>query len=404
MPAPTLTQNEIDQITIELARQTNLVASLTQAVPNNTARVAELAIVDGGYKKFFDYYNTNIIGKYDAERKALDGQFINSPIAEADIIGPATLNTTIRTTPTAPSTTMIRVSQFDGTPLVYTASNETQGITDQIAMEVALVSGFGSGAGLSGTTRTASIFNSASTSINITDSAFNFNPSINDVFVIYSGGDAGIIRINSIVDGGEIISPYTQVWGVTVLVNPSGTIASNASLTTFGGFNNTERTSKVASNSNLQPIMMSLIASLETAINLRISQLAVQTIALNTNEDPDAASQISSTLVNVSTSSSNLTDYLVTTLISDSGLTTLSTERGVRSPQISGRVSQIVNNYTNQTENYYDKRYSYANNRGNTASGSLRLQKVAEQAEAAITSYKSTAEDSVTSLTNILNV
>jgi len=133
---PSLTQAEIDQLNVELVRQQNVVDSFEAAIPQQQARQAELEVADGAFKKFFDFYNDDIISKYDDERKALDGFYIASPIVEADIVGPASLDLTVRTTPTSPVTNVVRIAQFDGTPLASTNTNETFAISKQSASSV----------------------------------------------------------------------------------------------------------------------------------------------------------------------------------------------------------------------------------------------------------------------------
>jgi hypothetical protein len=111
---PTLSPAEIAQLQAEKAKQENFASAMLAAVPQKTARAAELAVADGAFQKFFDYYNDDIIGKYDAERKALNGQYIADPISEDDIIGPASIDGSVRTTPTMPDTDIVRVDEFDG--------------------------------------------------------------------------------------------------------------------------------------------------------------------------------------------------------------------------------------------------------------------------------------------------
>jgi len=114
MPAPTLSPAEIAQLEAEAEKQQGFADSLAAQVPAKTARAAELAVADGGFKKFFDYYNDEIIGQYDAEYRALNGRYIVDPITEADVEGPANIDGSVRTTPTLPDTDVIRVAEFDG--------------------------------------------------------------------------------------------------------------------------------------------------------------------------------------------------------------------------------------------------------------------------------------------------
>jgi hypothetical protein len=102
------------------------------------------------------------------------------------------------------------------------------------------------------------------------------------------------------------------------------------------------------------------------------------------------------------TSKTFLTNYLVTTIISDTGLGTLATERATRGAQITARVTAIVAAYTGQTENYFDRRYTVANDRANTARGTLRLQKATEGSVSQLTSYADQAQDAIDAINALL--
>jgi hypothetical protein len=127
--------------------------------------------------------------------------------------------------------------------------------------------------------------------------------------------------------------------------------------------------------------MNHLVNKLQARINDRISRLNEQLTALAANEDPDGVSAISAATANANASKNFLTNYLITTDISNTGLASLSSERTTRSGQLTARLAQILAAYTGQTENYYNKRYEAANNRGNTERGTLRALKNAQQAQ-----------------------
>jgi hypothetical protein len=127
-----------------------------------------------------------------------------------------------------------------------------------------------------------------------------------------------------------------------------------------------------------------LVNKLQARINDRISRLNEQLTALAANEDPDGVSAISAATANANASKNFLTNYLITTDISNTGLASLSSERTTRSNQLTTRLAQILAAYTGQTENYYDKRYEVANNRGNTERGTLRALKNAQQAQSTL--------------------
>jgi hypothetical protein len=402
MPGPTLTPEEIAQLQAEKAKQENFRDAMQAAVPAKQARAAELAVADGSFKKFFDYYNDDIISKYDAERKALNGQYIAAPITEADVEGPATLNGAVRTTPTTPVTDIIRVAQFDGGPLVVHTVYEQLHITDQAQVETTLQTGYG-GTAPAATVLTNTSITPSSTTLQLKDLTTTFSIAPNTVLIVSDGVNLAVVKILTFVmQVSPVPPPYIADCTIQLLVPPAGTISAGEQLLAFNGFNNTERTTKTASNPDLQPLMDYLIDQLELQINNRIARLNEQLAALAANQDPDGVANITTATTNVNTSKTFLTNYLVTTDISNTGLGTLSTERGVRGPQITTRLAQIVAAYTGQTENYFDRRYQVANDRANTARGTLRLQKATEQSVTELGNYSSGAQDAIDAIDALL--
>lgn len=403
MPIPTLTPEEIAALTKQRDAQLSYAATTYASIPAKQAKAAEYAVMDGGFKKFFDYYNDDIIGKYDAEYRALDGRFIVTPITEADVVGPASINPAWRTTPGLPQTDIVRIPEFDGGGTSIDPLNEQQHISDQADIENTLVNGYTPSGGFDPLTAvTASAVTSGSTSVDVDDPTNPLTITIGAFFVISDGLDYAIVQVTSVTDnmGGD--PPYEFTYGITVVVPPSGTIAVGASLIEFTGFSNAERTTKTATNPGLQGLMDSLIAQLEAEVNKRITRLNEQIAALNTNEDPDAVAEIASTLVDVNASKTFLTNYLLTTDISDTGLGLLAAERATRGAQIIARVAQINANYTGQTENYYNRRYGMANDRGNTMRGTLRFQKSTESSATTMQMYADAAQDAADAIDAIL--
>lgn len=404
MPAPILTPEQIAQLQKEKAQQANFRDAMAAAVPAKAARAAELAVADSAFQAFFNYYNDDIIVKYDAERKALNGQFIAAPITEADVVGPASLNGTVRTTPTSPVTDIIRVPQFDGGPLTSTLVNEVQHITDQAAAEDTLVNGYPSGGGFTeATAETDTALTGASTTLDISDPTNPLTIAINDIFIVKGVSNIAVVKVTSVLDnmGGD--PPYEFTYGIQVIVPPVGTIPIGSSLEEFTGFTNTERTNKVTTDPLLQPLMDYLIDQLELHINSRKSRLIEQLAAIAGNQDPDGVAALATATTNINTSNNFLTSYLLTTVISDTGLATLSTERGVRGGQITARVAAIVAAYTGQTENYFDRRYTIANDRANTSRGTLRLKLNADSAGAALSSYSDGAQSAIDAIDAMLS-
>ncbi len=398
---PTLTAEEIAQLKKEKTRAESAAATFTAQIAAQQARAAELLVADNAFKKFFSYYNDDIIGKYDAERKALDGQYIASPLVEADITSCANLEGG-RIQPAMPTTDVVRIAQFDGGPLVSTTTNENKHISDQASVETTLVSGYG-GSSPSATVVTATSITPSSTTMQLTDPGSTYSLAPNDVYIITGGGFLAVVKILTFtMQTSPTPPPYVADCTIQLIVAPLGTISAGEILTAFTGFTNTERTNKVTTLPAMQPLMDYLIAQLQGYINNRKSRLDEQITAINANLDPDAVTQLATTKTNANTSKTFLTTYLLTTVISNTGLTSLSTERATRSSQITARITQIIANYTGQTENYYNRRYSVANDRASTSRGTLRLQKAAAGNSTTSQAYADSLTAQASAINNLL--
>lgn len=403
MPGPVLSPSEIAQLTKEKAKAESAAITFSNAVAAQQARAAELAVADGAFKKFFDYYNDNIIGKYDLEQRWINGRILTSPVVEADIISCASLAGG-RIQPSLPATDVIRIAQFDGNPFTTDANHELQHITDQVPKETVLVSGYG-GTTPSPSIVTATALTAGSTTLQLTDPALTYSLAPNSVYVIKVPGDLIVFKILTFVmQVSPVPPPFIANLTIQVIVPPSGTITTGKSLDVFTGFNNTERTTKTAIVEPLfQPLMNYLVSDLQTHITTkRIPVLNNQLPAIAANQDPDGTAQLTAATTNVNASKTFLTNYLITTDISNVGLASLASERGSRTTQANTRVSQINSAYTGRTLNYYNERYNAANNRANTSRGSLRLQKNAEQVAAASTGFAATLTDQASSISSIL--
>lgn len=401
MPGPVLSPDEIAQMTKEAAKATAAAATFQAQIPAQQARAAELAKVDSGFKKFFDYYNTNIIEQYNIERRAINGQHVDTPVVEADIISVASLAGG-RCQPALPATDVIRIPQFDGTPLLQDASYELQSIADQAVTENVLVNGYG------GTTPAATILTNTaltptSTTLQFKQTSATFSLAPNSVYIITNGGNLAVIKILTFVmQVSPVPPPYIADCTIQLIVPPVGTIPIGQFLTAFTGFTNTERTSKTTTLPAMQPLMNYLVADLQAKINSRISFLNLQLPAIAANQDPDAVTELATTTTNVNASKTYLTNYLITTIVSNAGLTALSGERTARTTQANTRLTQITTGFTGRSKNYYNERYNAANNRANTSRGSLRLQKNAEQGAATSAQFAATLGDQASSISGIL--
>ena len=408
MAKPTLTAAEITLLTAEALKKETTVAAYTDIIANKTARSADLAALDTSFKKFFDWYNDDIIGKYDDERKAITGDFIASPIIEDDIVKCSELDATHRTTPTLPATDIIRIDEFDDT--AYTAStlvNETQHIADQAVLEGYIASGTGgTTATVNATTLTNSALTSASTTLDVIDANSSFTISIGDDLVIHDGGtDAAVVRVTGVTDNMGSNPPYDFTLNITVLVAPVGTIATTGIIESpFTGFTNSERTSpETATDSNYQPVLDAMLTQLTTILNARIARLAEQTTAIGANDDPDAVSELATAQSNINTSDSFIDSHLgLSSIANNAALSSLATERGVRGGQLTTRESQIIANYTGQTEDYYEQRYQRANDRASTVRGTLRTKKFNDESIAQATSSQTASQDAADAYNNLL--
>lgn len=396
---PVLSDAEIAQLNKEKAKQQNFADALTAQIPAQQARAAELAVADGGFKKFFSYYNDDIISKYDAERKAMDGEYIASPIVENDIIQPAQGNA-FRTTPTLPATDLVRIPEFDGGNTTNTDTNELYHMSQQALIEDALVNG-AAGGPYPVTLETASALTSASATLDVEDASVAISLSSGNYVLVSDGLDSCFFVITNVTIT-SAVAPYAATLDIVQIVEPLGSIAIGATFDQFTGFNNTERTNQVASDSNFQPIMDFYIDRLVGEMNNRIARLDEQLAAISGNLDPDGVAQLNTAQTNVNTSKSFLNSYILSPDISDTGISSISFERSTRSGQISSRISEIEANYTGQTENYYDRRYQIANDRGNTSRGTLRLQYATEAAVATSQTYAASAQDAVDAIDALL--
>lgn len=403
MPAPTLSPAQIASLEAAAAQAEENAALFTAQAAGKDDTIADFGVQDSAFKEFFDYYNDDIIVPYEDERKALTGTFVANPITETDILNCA--NLTGRLVPSLPDTDVVRVAEFDGGGTTTTDLNEQEHISEQAVAEDQLQNGVsGTSPTVTATSLTNSSLTSSSTTLDMTDSVGPMSFSVGDVFVVHDGGtDAAIVQVDGVTDnmGGD--PPYDFTLDITLIVPPSGTISSGADvLDSFSGFTDSERDTKTATDTELQPIMDALITVLETAINNRLSRLTEQETAIAANEDPDGTAQLTTAQSNIDTSQSFLTSYLTTTDISDVGLTSLASERATRGAQITARESEIVANFTGQTENYFDQRYTHANNRANTSRGTLRLQKNAEATKTKALALAQSAQDQADAYNSVL--
>ena len=353
--------------------------------------------VEDFQKETFDVYNDEILRRYEVERKWIDGQDIASPVIENDIQqfaadGSGRLDNGGDFSP-------LRIPEFDGGPLtLLEARHELElfveqgnvldllqnGIVGQITLEVGA------------TIRDA--ITASSTSLIIDD---NTNPISNgDKILITGGGFLAIIEVTNYSSGGVCTgepggAPFSTnqvdcegpanggagTWTVSesldfiYIIEPSGTIPAGSDIgqATFNGFNNTERTNKVASNPNLQPLMNDLIGQLHSLFDERKVVLNNQLTEIQANED-DNIDPTAET--DVTTSSSAIDGFLGVTPpstidVSDAGITAITNERNTRHAQATARPANIAIAIT--TGDFYNQRFNTSEGRCRLNNGSIVL-------------------------------
>lgn len=401
MAKPTPSPDQIAAIQSTVNDQTTQQAALTETAGLQDAVIDKAMKVDQAFKDLFNWYNDAIIGKYDAEKKAINGVFVTSPVVEADIIGVAANPPSGRLVPTPPSTSIVRIPEFDGGNTSVAADYEQKHITDQAAIENTLQNGYPA-ASFNVTTETDSALTGASTTLDITDPTAAVGLAPNDIVVVEGITEIAVIKILTITPAVGTPPPYDYTATIQVLVPPTGTIAAGAEFANFTGFTNAERTTKVASDALYQDFLDYLITSLQAEINKRLLRLGEQITALNANEDPDGVANINTAKTNAMNNQTFLNNYLLTTDISNTGLTSLSSDRSSRSGFLTTRLGQITAAYTGQTENYYDQRYTTADNRGNTQRGTLRAQSNAASVKSDMLGMAAGLSGSISALNGIL--
>lgn len=402
MAKPIPSPSQITAIESTVAGQTNMQNALNASAALQQPEIDKAALVDEAFKDLFDWYNDKIIGKYDAEKKAINGIYIVAPVVEADILGVGATPPTGRLVPTPPIQDIVRITQFDGGGTASVVNYEQKHILDQADVEDVLVNGYGPGT-FPLTLTTFTSITPTSTTLSLTDTAVPIAIVANQVFIVTDGVNLAVVKCLTITpnDPGPP-PPYVSDLTIQLIVPPVGTIAAGQTLDEFTGFTNAERTAKITTDPDFQPLMDYLIDQLEFFINARKARLVEQLSALSTNEDPDGVAAIATATINVNNSDSFLTSYLITTDISNTGLASLSAERIARSSQLTARLSAITAAYTGQTENYYDARYSVANNRGNTSRGTLRAKSNAESVKSNSLAMAASLGTSISALNGIL--
>jgi len=403
MAKPTPTAPQIAAMEADILNKETQQTALTETAALQDAVIASKILIDTAFQDLFDYYNDDIITHYDSERKAINGSFITTPIEEADITGVGGNPPSGRLVPVFPSTDILRIDEFD--TAAYTdldADNELQNILDQAVIEDRLENGYGSGTATAATTTT--VITPSSTTLSTTNAGFPETISNGDIYVVVDGSDLAVILVDTITDttAPPAIPPATSDLDITILVPPATSVGTGATFIVFTGFTDSERDAKTTTDTDLQQLLDDLVSDLEDELNDRQGNITAQLVALGLNDDPDGTSEITTATTNSNTAAAFITAYLISTDISDTGLASLSTERGTRTTELNGRIVEILDNYTGQTEDYYELRYSTANDRGNTQRGTLREQSNAASVKSDMLALAASLQGSIDALNAII--
>jgi hypothetical protein len=352
--------------------------------------------VEDFQKETFDTINDNIIGKYENERRWIDGQDIASKIVETDVQKFANGDDSSRLwnggdfSPT-------RIAQFDGGPLVALEQlNEIDLFTSQDTILQLLQSGYPGQTTISNGAEIFAEIDGNSNSVRIINNLEDID--INDVLFVSGGGNIGLLKVLSVTgyctgetpaesgvdeptctaNGGT----WTENGDITFeyIITPAGTIPANSSIgqKTFGGFTDTERTNQIASDSDFQGIMNLFLGQLEDVFNNRIAALNNQISAIDSNED-DNIDLTAKT--NCQTSIAAITALLGVTPpgtidISDTGISDIDDEKDIRRPQALQRIADIAAAIAfgaSGALSYYDQRFNTTEGRCRLNNGSIVL-------------------------------
>lgn len=399
---PTPNPDQLAAIEAEVQQQQNQQNALLQSAQQQDAIIEQKEQVDSIFKELFDFYNLDIIQEYDKERRAISGTFVPSPVVESDILGVAASPPTGRLVPNPPDTDVVRITEFDGAAYTgFTIDHEQYYISNQANLENVLENGL-SFTGTLPPDAEATSLNPTSTEVTITSDTSSIVININDEFVVLDSINNTAVAVRALSSDSDTGPGPDYEVTVDVEFIVEGTTISGSDAKTFTGFNNTERTNKTANLAAEQPLMNALVSELENLINERINKIDEQIDAINGNLDEEGEAEFTAALSENNSSKNFLTNYLITTDISDTGLGTLETERNNRSTYLTARLGEIVSAYTNRTENYYNARYAMANNRGNTQRGTLRVVQNAKDTKSVQEGLAGSIDDSLGALNSVL--
>jgi hypothetical protein len=348
-------------------------AGNNETITNLQADIVKMQEEDAVLIKMWNYYN-GIVSTYEAERVWMDGKYIASPVTEADIT--ARGNQSGRLYDASQGSDLVRISEFDGGPLLTNVANEVTTLyaygSNLVRMNTGLTT---SNPGISTFTTTSTVGpRPVGDVIRMVVDNFN-NVNIGDEILVYGAGQAFFAVVEALHDFGTCSNPFftdettceanLAIWtpefniDATLITPLNATVPSGMTITgVFTGFTNAERTSQVASNPNLQVVLDYFITYNENLIATHLTYLNNQLPHITANEDPN---QNPGAITVVNNAIATFTAYYNNFDYSDAGQTAFGVTSNNRLlNEIPTRVGQI----NSAKGAYYDLRFKWANDRG----------------------------------------
>lgn len=356
--------------------------------------------MDDAMKKFFNYNGEHTVRHYELERRWMDGQDLDTPVVEQDLLNYANNTGRLLNLADPYSLVPLRISQFDGAPLYHV--NSTNEADQIVAMDTPishLLTGYTTLSLLNTTTLTALTPSSTSVTISNTTAPLSIVPG--NLLLLHDATQLAILRVQTVT---PVAGPPTppppppynyvvtftyEIMGLTSSL-PIGTIVC---VDHFLGFNNTERTNHVAGIVWTQPVMDQMIAVIQGCLTTRQSALTSEIAEFDANQNGD---KNPSAKTNAQASFSAMSTFLgvsppSTIDVSDLGILSMNTEKATRSGQIASRISEIASEIS--TGNFYNLRYNYSVNRVHRGNGTLTLLRKLTDSKTSIDAGKTVALD-----------
>lgn len=423
----TLTPAEIAALTAERERLISSIAKRQESIDNQDDVVQAATDTDNAEKKAFDFYDIDVIRKYEDEREQLDGTYTENPVLKSELDAVGQLDANNRMFPAIGDTNPVRIAEFDGGGLVTTGNEVTTGIgvitpgldtepywiSRQAEVEDWLVNGLGG----TSPTITPSVtvtdpINSSTTQINIDVTVPTETPAfaVGDRFIVDDGSQQVAVHVTGVTSsstgtcagetppGSGIDEPTCLTNGGTwtptslgfvldIVVLTSGSVSAGGTIDeSWSGFSNADRAAKVDSTDGYTYLLNQMIDTLEIMVDNRLSKLSLQETALLANEDTSLDPQA---LVDVQDAISFLNSWKINKDVDDAELLTLSSERSSRTTEIGARIPAIGA----AASAYYNDRYTSAVNIADTSRGTARIKFFRIDTQALTADLKQAEED-----------